>query len=610
MIRSTLATPARSSRPSRARSRWLAAACLALVAAQASAQPRAPQRDAEAEGLIVRFKAGETNTLLLDARMQGLTAQARARGLPVRSERSTALGARVLQLDRRLPAASLQAIARELQLYDSSIASVQPNYVLHPAFVPNDAHYASQWNLSSENSGGIRAQQAWESSRGRDVRVAVLDTGALPHADLAANLLPGRDFITELFRAGDRTARDGDATDPGDWVRANDCGNGTPGRNSSWHGTFVAGIVAAQGNNGIGVTGVAPEAKVLPVRVLGRCGGTVADIWDGALWAAGLPVPNTPTNPRPAKILNLSLSGSYACTDYEKDAIQRLKAAGVLVVVAAGNEDEDVSQHAPANCPGAFVVGATTKWGRRASYSNFGAGVHVSAPGGDVSGNIYSPNAEMVTSTSNAGFHYAGADSYTAAMGTSAAAPHVAGVAALMLAANPHLPVAMIQTLIEETAQPFAVDCSGCGKGIVDAERAVRAARGWRQERPYNDTPASAEVMVHMPSNLAGAIQAEGSTDDVDMVLVAAPPRSLLTVDLLNLSPGYDLNLSQLDATGKLFRKASPAGPGQSERIERYNSSFDTTEYWYFKVERGSQSTRTSEAKPYRLRIDRVPVPY
>lgn len=580
--------------------RLLAAAGLALAALGASAQARPVEP--QAAGLIVKFREGRASEAARDATMQGLRAHAQGRGYGIRGERSTATGARVLQFERGLPAAALQGIARELQLYDASIEYVQPNYIVHPTLVPNDTHYAEQWNLGQDASGGIAADAAWNLSQGTGVRVAVIDTGILQHPDLVANLLPGRDFITDLYRAGDRSERDADPTDPGDWVNAGDCGTGSKAELSSWHGTFVSGVVAARGNNGLGVSGVAPQAQVVPVRVLGRCGGSIADVMDGALWAAGMAVPGSPANANPARVLNLSLSGEYPCTPHEQEAIDRLAKHGVVVVVAAGNESRDVSQASPASCKGVIAVGATNQWGRRSAYSNFGAGVHVSAPGGDENSGVLS--------TSNAGWTYASTNNYKTAIGTSAATPHVAGTAALMMRMNPQLPVSLIKTLIEETVSPFVDACTICGKGILNAEQAVQAARGWRRESEPNDTLSTGAVLVHPISEVDGSIQSTASTDDEDLILISLPPRSALAVDLVNLTTDFDFDLVQLKQSGQVFLTAKAGGLGKNEHLDRYNTSFTATEYWYFKVKRGAASARTTAAKGYRLKLRRGPVPY
>ena len=210
--------------------------------------------------------------------MQGFRASAEARGLAVAHEREGVLGTRVLRLQRQHSARDLVRLAQDLKASDATIEYVEPDWVLGTAATPTDPGWVEQWPLQSFKSG-IGAEAAWDYSQGFGIRVAVLDTGVLPHADLAANLLPGYDFVTSLSNSRDGDGRDADASDPGDWsTQDNECKADTPKRGSSWHGTHVAGTIAAAANNGIGYSGVAPKAKILPVRVLGRCGfGATSD---------------------------------------------------------------------------------------------------------------------------------------------------------------------------------------------------------------------------------------------------------------------------------------------------------------------------------------------
>ena len=163
--------------------------------------------------------------------------------------------------------------------------------------------------------------------------------------------------------ANDGDGRDSNPSDPGDWVAANECFAGSAASNSSWHGTHVAGTIGAASNNGVGVAGINWSSKILPVRVLGKCGGTISDIADGMRWSAGLPVPGVPANANPAKVLNLSLGGSGACDATYQNAINAIVAAGTTVVVSAGNSNANASGFRPANCNGVITVAATNRNG-------------------------------------------------------------------------------------------------------------------------------------------------------------------------------------------------------------------------------------------------------
>ena len=163
----------------------------------------------------------------------------------------------------------------------------------------------------------MRIPGAWDVSTGSGSTVAVIDTGITAHLDLDANVLPGYDFVSDATAARDGNGRDSNAQDQGDWYAAGECGQ-TAAANSSWHGTHVSGTVAAVAGNSTGVAGVAPTAKVVPVRVLAKCGGSLSDIADAIIWAAGGTVSGIPANANPAKVINMSLGGSGACgTTYQ-----------------------------------------------------------------------------------------------------------------------------------------------------------------------------------------------------------------------------------------------------------------------------------------------------
>src|SRR5690606_27955137 len=253
-------------------------------------------------------------------------------------------------------------------------------------------------------------------------------------------------------------------------------------------------------NNGVGVAGTAFNAKIQHVRVLGRGGGYTSDIADGIIWASGGSVPGVPANPNPAEVINLSLGGQGSCGSTTQNAINGAVSRGTTVVVAAGNSNMNVSNFTPANCNNVIAVAATDQNGSRASFSNYGAGIDVSAPG------------VGIMSTLNSGSTSPGSESYASYNGTSMAAPHVAGVVALMqsVAASPLTP-AQVESILKSTARPLPGSCSGgCGAGIVDAHAAVTAAAGGGGGPDPDPDPGQGELQNGVP--VSGISGASGST--------------------------------------------------------------------------------------------------
>lgn len=388
-------------------------------------------------------------------------------------------GVRIVQYDRRpdglvltVPKPddqkTLQAIADRIARSNPDVEYAQPDWVVHADQV-NDPLYPKQWDLH-ENEISIHQERAWPSSTGRGVVVAVVDTGVRPHEDLVKKLLPGYNFVSKRDL---EPGRGPDGSDPGDWC---------PEKNkpSTWHGTHVAGTIAAETNNGKGIAGTAPDAKILPVRVLGHCNGSGLDIADGILWAAGLPVAGAPDNPNPAKIINLSLGSLGRCPPRYVDVMKQVIARGVIVVASAGNDKFDANFNSPANCPGVISVAATSRAGGRAQYSNFGTTVTIAAPGGEV---FKDSKDNGIYSTLNAGKTEPAEDTYEFYQGTSQAAPHVAGIAALIAQLKPSIKPDEVVKVLQSTAQPFPrlreFICTRdiCGAGIADAAAAVAAVK-------------------------------------------------------------------------------------------------------------------------------------
>ncbi|MFC3129898.1 S8 family peptidase [Coralloluteibacterium stylophorae] len=387
-------------------------------------------------------------------------------GLRLDHMRRLSVGADLVRVDRRLDRAGAEALMRELAEVPG-VEYVEVDQIMVPLLTPNDSRYSEQWGYF-DNAAGISMPPAWDITNGSGTVVAVIDTGITSHGDLNANIIGGYDFISDSATARDGNGRDSNAADEGDWYGANECGAGYPAASSSWHGTHVAGTVAAVTNNGNGVAGVAYGAKVVPARVLGKCGGYTSDIVDAITWASGGSVSGVPSNPNPAEVINMSLGGGGSCSSSYQTAINGAVGRGTTVVVAAGNSNTNVSSAVPANCGNVVAVAATTSTGSRASFSNYGAGIDVSAPG------------QGILSTLNTGSTTPGSASYASYNGTSMAAPHVAGVVALMQAVAPTpLTPAQVESILKSTAKPLPGSCSGgCGAGIVDAHAAVLAASG------------------------------------------------------------------------------------------------------------------------------------
>lgn len=423
--------------------------------------------------LIVKFRADQTNPTP-SKRRQELSVQLEdMSGVRLEFIRDMASGAAVMRLPRQMTVSEATAIAKRISA-NAAIDYAEADQLAFPTVVPNDPGYALQWHLN-DPLGGINAPIAWDISTGStNMVVAVLDTGITTHPDLQSRILPGYDFVTDVTRANDNDARDDDPSDPGDWINSADksitqFANCTV-RNSSWHGTMVAGAIGAIAQNGVGVTGIDWNAHILPVRVLGKCGGFTSDIADGMLWAGGQTVSGIPENPNPAKIINLSLGSKGTCRTTYQRAIDQLVNAGKIVVVSAGNDDLE-DDGSLSTCQGIINVGATNRAGSKASYSNFGSKITIAAPGGE--------SGEYVT-TGNTGTTTPAQATYVGTSGTSFAAPTVTGVIALMLAIRPELDLAAVVNILQATARPFPdTTCTTvrCGAGIVDAAAALRLTR-------------------------------------------------------------------------------------------------------------------------------------
>jgi serine protease len=332
-----------------------------------------------------------------------------------------------------------------------------------------DPLWRRQWYMHDAKVG-IDAPVAWTYTRGEGAVVAVLDTGVTPHPEFDGQLLPGYDFIADAQVARDGDGRDANPADEGDWIQPGDCGSAGSSP-SSWHGTHVTGIIAARAGNTPGIVGVAPAAKVVPVRVLGRCGGRTSDIADAIVWASGGEVAGVPARP-PVDVINLSLRVPGACGMAMRDAIAQARSRGTVVVAAAGNDSMKASGVSPANCPGVISVAALARDGGMAWYSNYGEGVTVAAPGGSMG----RAGVDDIVSAVDGGARARERPIFKYYAGTSMAAPQVSGLVALMRSADARISVDDITKQLVDNARPLPGPCpKGCGAGLIDAGATVDA---------------------------------------------------------------------------------------------------------------------------------------
>jgi len=355
---------------------------------------------------------------------------------------------------------------------DPDVASVEPDYINYPAaegditFQFNDPQYSKQWNLTNPTTGVQNTGNA-RLRRGANVKVAVLDTGYVPHPDLVTGMANGYDFVSDPLSARDGNGRDPNPLDEGDYAPYNLCKDQANAHTSTWHGTHVAGIIGARGNNGMGIVGVADLARVQPVRVLGRCGGRTSDIADAIIWAAGGHVDGVPDNTYPAKIINMSIGTVTQCPAAYQRAIDIARSKGALVVAAAGNGNTEASKYAPANCMGVITVGATTKAGTRASFSNYGTRVNISAPGE----NILSLSVNSLDRPDNTKF------TYVYESGTSMAAPHVSALLAQQLVNGTSMTTQQVERAFT-LAGGNRIKCDKyfCSRGIINSFNLAKKA--------------------------------------------------------------------------------------------------------------------------------------
>ncbi|MFV2057960.1 MAG: S8 family serine peptidase [Thiohalomonadales bacterium] len=372
---------------------------------------------------------------------------------------------------------AIQALRRR-----SDVEYAGPNLIRRALRVPNDTDYGRQWNL-----GFINLPQAWDittgtAKNGTSVIVAVIDSGVLlNHPDMVGQLVSGYDFVKDVNYSADGDGLDADPADPGDRPVCNVAAGCFMTTSSSFHGTHVAGTIAARSNDNTGIAGVSWGAKIMPIRVLGREGfGTSFDVMQGVLYAAGLLDSQAPPT-QIADIINLSLGGPIPDA-FEEAIFGDVRAAGVIVVAAAGNESTSSPVY-PAAYDGIISVSAVDANEHLAPYSNFGSSIDVTAPGGRI---LLGPmNQKIVDKAiySSLGDDSSGAIrfAYGYYQGTSMAAPHVAGVLALMKAVNPALTPADIDAKLRAGELTddlgFSAKYNGFGWGLINALKAVKSAQ-------------------------------------------------------------------------------------------------------------------------------------
>lgn len=424
-------------------------------------------------GLIVKTEPSSATTrsstgLLSITSIAGLTG---ARVAYVDHQALT--GVTIYRFTAPTPASNLALAVGTLNLA-TSVAWAEPDLIMqHQAEppLPNDPDFSDQWHLWKDGTSrdfSVEAPVGWQYTTGRsEVVVAVLDTGWTKHPDLDNRQINGYDFVSDPEIGNDGDGRDSDASDPGDWISASDqygyfgdCDRS----DSSWHGTHVAGIIAAERGNNRGVAGVAPDVRVMGVRVLGKCGGLTSDIAAAIRWSAGESVSGVPDNRTPAKVINMSLGSTGSCGNAFREAVRSAQSRGTVVVAAAGNEGSPISGASPANCPGVISVVATNPSGTRTPWSNYGTGslaASIAAPG------------ESILSTINTGRQGPSSPGYDRMSGTSMAAPVAAAAVALLMSAG--VTAEGVPAALAQLTKPFPSRGSGevcsatsCGPGLIN----------------------------------------------------------------------------------------------------------------------------------------------
>lgn len=531
-----------------------------LSNSQSSSAAKAQPAEPVIHQLMVKLRqpaAMEKVAALGHARMTALSTTA---GVQLRAVRAMSGATSVVALEKPVRLSEAKVIAARLAA-DPAVESAEPDMPVKRAqqVTPPDSSFTGrQWNLQTPgttfnsvpaagggatvpftNGGGANFQNAWTIHQGQNaIRVAVIDTGVITtHPDLTNALIPGSgyDFVSEQitgfpdnFVANDGDGRDADPSDPGDWVTAQDkddyaqCDDDRAGDTpSSWHGTHMAGLVAAQWGGavaGTSLAGAAPDVRIVPVRVLGKCGGVSSDVIDAMRWAAGLAVTGVPANAYPAQVLSLSLGGGGCSTLYQQ-AVNEILNANVVIVAATGN-DGMLAVTAPAGCNGVIAVTAHIVNGENADYSNVGSATAISAPGGgdfgtllDVTNLTRGDSATYIWSTGMDGATTPTGPSIMGVMGTSPATPQVAATVALMKSITLGLTPAQVRAYLQASAQPHPAGgycqlaLNACGAGLLDAHRALHMVS---VSAPIPNAGPDQRAVAGATVTLSGSAQALG----------------------------------------------------------------------------------------------------
>lgn len=445
---------------------------------------------------------------------------------------------------------TIRAVLALRQRPDVSAADL--NYIRRPAAVPNDAFYLRQWHYPL-----IRLPQAWDITTGTpatgQVIVAVIDSGiARNHSDLEDKRVAGYDFIKDPDNAMDNTGIDSDPTDPGDSL-------------GSFHGTHVAGTVAAASNNNIGVSGVSWGARIMPLRVLGARGGTSYDIIQAVRYAARLPNDSGTLPAQRADIINLSLAGG-GYSQSEQNAYTAARNQGVIIIAAAGNKNTSLPSY-PASYNGVISVSAVGLNSAKAFYSNFGAAIDVAAPGGDMSADVNGdgfPDGILSTLMTLNPDSESLMETYSYFQGTSMAAPHVAGVAALMKAIHPGLTPAQFDAALTGNAITRDLGNAGrddiFGQGLIDALQAVQHAQSLAGEilppmLAVTPTAIHFELTrgvktLEAENGGGGTLMNVSATDDADWLTVTGSGLGTYTVSINDADLGPGVHSAKITFSG------------------------------------------------------------